>query len=245
MPYQIIFIGDHHDENLVQQWVADLVRQFSREGRHVAIANEWFSPFENEKLKAFASGATDVEQFKDDVNWSKRIGFDFKNYELIYNAVKEQNGSLYGINMSKKFKKSISEDNVTAMTSSQRDFYNHLDLNVTAHQQLVAPFLNHCKQSKGVEECQKRMYRVQVAWDSYMADQSVLLAQKLLKDEKAVLIVFVGSMHLAHGLGVNMRFARQSDLPFVTLLPHDRSEKSIMHGTSDYIFLYDAKEVQR
>jgi uncharacterized iron-regulated protein len=244
-PYRVIFVGDHHDEAEVQHFVAKLITMLADHGKKIHCANEWFTPQENALLKSYTSGDINASTLKQKSLWSQRVGFDFKNYELIYKSVKEVNGSLYGINLSKSFQKLISKNTKVEMTWEQQEFLNHLDVNVTAHKELIAPYLHHCKQAKSVALCTERMYRVQVAWDSYMGHQSAQLANSLIKEQNAVLIVFVGAMHLSNALGVNLRFARESNLPFVTLLPRADTEHTVNSAEADYLFLYQAKEDER
>lgn len=239
--YQIIFIGDYHDETAVQEFVARFITNNSKK---IHVANEWFTPKHNELLDDYCRGDVNASVLRDDINWTKKVGYDFKNYASIYKSVKDAKGKLYGINMSRAFRKKISDQNISSMSSKEKLFFDSLDLNVTAHQQLVSPYLDHCKHSKNISICKDRMYRVQVAWDSYMGHESALLAQNILADNNSVLIVFVGAMHLSQSLGVNMRFARESNMPFVTLLPHSDKELSVRHGDAEYIFFYDDNETK-
>ncbi len=240
-PYRVIFIGDYHDEKEVQEFVVKFIAASSKK---VHVANEWFTPEHNKLLNDYIEGDINASVLSADVNWTKQVGYDFKNYELIYESVKDAKGKLYGINMSKKFRKKISDQNLSAMSKEEREFFNTLDLHVNAHQQLVSPYLDHCKHSKNISTCKKRMYRVQVAWDSYMGHESSLLANSILKDKESILIVFVGAMHLSQSLGINMRFARENNLPFVTLLPLSNKELSVEHGEADYMFFYDNNETK-
>ncbi len=64
------------------------------------------------------------------------------------------------------------------------------------------------------------------------------LTHKVLATEKDKLIVFAGSMYLTYGLGINMRFARMTNEPFVTILPQKNSVSEIPTGYSDFLFLY-------
>lgn len=243
-PYQVIFIGDHHQSVNAHKEVVELLNGLSDDGYTLALANEWFSPRENMLLEQYVDGKLDSNGSKA-LEWGKRTGYDFNLSEPIYSAVIANHGKLYGINMDKAFKTMVSEQNITAMNDEQRRFYESLDLNVSVHQQLLSPFFSHChhlKKGETQEECTARMYRVQVAWDSMMGEESAKLAQNLKANEK--LIVFVGAMHLESGLGVNLRFSRMTNIPFVTVLPMPRSEEaqqalSVDLGSSDLIYLYN------
>lgn len=242
-PYEVIFVGDHHHSANAHKVVTELVNGLSGRGYRIALANEWFTPKDNALLQRYVDGELDSNGSKA-LNWKKKVGYDFNLTEPIYSAVIANGGKLYGINMEKSFKKMVSEQNITAMSEEQKEFYDSLDLNVSAHQQLLAPFFNHChniKSGESVQACSERMYRVQVAWDSMMGRESAKLAEKLEENEK--LIVFVGAMHLESALGANLRFARLSTKPFVTVQPVRKDMKlhkalPVDVGSSDLVYLY-------
>ncbi|MEA3372599.1 MAG: ChaN family lipoprotein [Campylobacterota bacterium] len=244
-PYQIIFVGDHHDSSESHAFTAGLIGELDQKGYRIHLANEWFSPEDNALLSEYADKKFNDGNFTKKIAWKKKAGYDFELFAPIYHAVQEADGELYGINLSKAFQKRISDQNISGMSESEKVFYDTLDLNVSAHQQMLSPFFSHCHRLKKVETqeaCQGRMNRVQVAWDTMMARESAVLADTVLKTKKDKLIVFAGSMHLAYSLGVNLRFGRYSDLPYVTILPEVRSDSGMEHGLADYLFLYSSKQ---
>ncbi len=245
-PYKVIFVGDHHSSANAHKIVIELIDGLSRSGFNVLLANEWFSPADNALLREYVDGRLDANVSKA-LDWKKRSGYDFNLSKPVYDTIIANHGSLYGINMSREFEKKISDQNLSAMSNKERLFYDQLDLNVSVHKAMLSPFFSHChslKNGESQQQCSERMYRVQVAWDTMMGEESAKLAQMLKADEK--LIVFVGAMHLESGIGANMRFARKTDTPSVTILPWPKStqEKNIIDvglGSSDLIYLYDAE----
>ena len=238
-PYPVLFLGDHHKSEALHAFAASLIEGLSRRGYRVHLANEWFSPADNALLDTYASGAIDDGNFTKKVEWKTKAGYDFDLFAPIYHAVREGGGKLYGVNLSKAARKKISDANLTGMDEAELAFYRSLDLNVSAHRQMVAPFMKHCTQQSDTRNCEERMYRVQVAWDSKMGQESARLAQRVLTTPREKLIVFVGAMHLNRDLGVNMRFSRLSYLPHVTILPALHTSMGYLHGTADFLYLLD------
>ena len=243
-PYRVIFVGDHHHSADAHKVLIELIEELSGRGYTIALANEWFTPQDNALLKQYAAGELEGNVTKA-LGWKKRVGYDFNLSKPIYDAVIANKGALYGINMSRAFKKMISDQNLSGMSMEERRFYDGLDLNVSAHKTMLSPYFNHCHSLKDGESqaaCSERMYRVQVAWDTMMGQESAKLSEKLAADEK--LIVFVGAMHLENGLGANLRFARVSNEPFITLIPVPKKAKQQDEidahlGRSDLLYLYD------
>ena len=240
-PYKVIFVGDHHDSAHAHKVMLTLIKGLSKRGYKVSLANEWFTPEENSLLDDFRAGNLDNNASKA-LGWKKRAGYDYNLTEPLYDAIIKEDGRLYGINMDKKFKTLISDQNLSGMDAEQKAFYMRLDLNVTAHQQLLRPYFEHChshRKDENAKMCSERMYRVQVAWDSMMGEESAKLAKKLGKDEK--LIVFIGAMHLEGKLGANLRFTRESNIPSITILPYQKDSATVVdieNGSSDLIYFY-------
>jgi len=245
-PYRVVFVGDHHAESVMHMRFADLITLMAEQSRHVMLANEWFTPEDDTALSQYAAGSLEGN-FTSVVDWQKKAGYAFDSYAPVYDAVRRANGALYGINMDKAFQHAISDQDETNMTTAQKAFVHTLDMNLSAHRAMLAPFFSHCHakhKNESAADCSERMYRVQVAWDSYMARQSAVLAEGELKKDADVLIIFAGAMHLAYGVGINARFARLSGEPFVTILPVPEGISSADVGEADFLLFYrrDKKE---
>jgi uncharacterized iron-regulated protein len=240
--YSVIFIGDHHDCKALHVSISKIITKLAKRGYNISLANEWFTPFDNKLLREYTDGIIGDEEFQKKIEWKKKSGYPFDSFAPIYRAVIDANASLYGINLTKKERKLISEQNLSAMSEDLRLFYDNLDLNTSSHKALLAPFFQHCHSKKREEDsltCKQRMYRVQVAWDSKMAQESAKLAKKVLKTKKDKLIVFAGAFHLESHLGINMRFARHNPSLQVTLLPYPKPQEAIDMGYSDFVLFYD------
>lgn len=238
--YRVIFLGDHHLSDSLHREQAALLDALGQGGRHVLLANEWFTPQDNALLAHYADG-TYEGNFTAEIGWEKKAGYPFSSYAPLYESVRKNEGRLLGVNMDKAFQKALSENNLTAFTEEQRTFYEGLDMNLTAHRTLLAPFFSRCHAKKPGEDeaaCLERMYRVQVAWDSFMGAQSARIAAARLKSPDDVLVVFAGAMHLAYGVGINARFARLSDEPFITILPVPEGTPSADIGEADFLLFY-------
>lgn len=239
-PYQVIFIGDHHPQEDLHKKIAELITSLSAKNVKVHLANEWFYPSDERTLSAFTNNDINESQFLKDIQWEKRLTYyPYSSFKPMYEAVKKSKGKLHGINLSKKQRQKISDQNLSAMTKEDLAFNKSLDLNVSVHQQLVMPYLRHChapKKGESLEACAQRMYRVQVAWDSKMALESYKLAQPLKENEK--LLVFAGSMHMENGLGIPLRFSRLSKLPALSIIPVDSQTKEVPHALGNFLIFY-------
>ncbi len=242
--YPVIFLGDFHSSDFVHRFSADLIEALGKEYR-VHLANEWFSPDQNEQLSFFLEKKLDKNEFLKKVGWKERIGYQYESFESIYTKLQSVKGEMYGINLSEEERSRISLLQTEQMNEDERRFYESLDMDVTIHQKMVRPYLSHCHaplKDEDEQKCIERMYRVQVAWDEKMGQESALLAKNVLQGPKDKLIVFIGAMHLSSGLGANMRFARYSHKPFVTILPCVK--RRVEQGLADYLYYVDPLKVE-
>lgn len=243
-PYSVIFIGDHHSEDALHQNIASLITALAQSKITVKLANEWFYPEDDKILDAFSNGSIGEEEFLKQIEWKKRLKYyNYSSFKPIYEAVKSSNGQLYGINLSKQARKKISDQNLSAMDQNERVLNDGLDLNVTSHRNFIMPFFSHChapKPNESLEECRRRMYRVQVAWDTKMALESYKLSKQLNKNEK--LIVLAGSIHIENKLGIPLRFARLGNVPTLSIIPVTKETKEVTNGVGDYLLFYQPKK---
>ncbi len=240
-PYDVIFIGDNHGSDMVHNFVANTITKLSQKGYRIHLANEWFTPKDNKLLARYSAKEFDDASFIKKFNWKGKLNSKFESYLPIYRAIRESNGMLYGINLSKQQRRFISNTAFGDMSEEDFDFYNSLDVNVYAHRAMLSSFFSTCHKAKAGEsdqECIERIYRVQVAWDAQMGRESAKLAKEVLKTPQDKLIVFVGALHMAYGLGVNLRFARESNLPFVNIIPLLWNVNSVEIGGADFVYLY-------
>jgi len=244
--YSIIFVGDHHNNKKTHKFFENFLKELDKKGYNLNLANEWFTPNHNELLKDFTDGKLDGIRLKERRYWDEFTKYKWEYLEPLYETIKNNGGNLFGMNISKEDRKKISLNQFEKMSKEDKSFYDTLDLNVSAYRQLVMPYLKHCNQmpstSKSVEPCELRMYRVQVTWDTYMANNVNKIANNVLKTPKDKLIVFVGAMHIEQNLGIPLRFSRLSNLPFITISNEKidtKKDLKIDTNKADIVYIYN------
>ncbi|MCV6607887.1 MAG: ChaN family lipoprotein [Campylobacterales bacterium] len=245
--YPVIFVGDDHDTKKTHEFFKSFLDELGKNGYKIHLANEWFTPEHNSLLKEFTDKKIDTQTLKTKREWDKFTRHRWDLVSPLYESVRDSGGRLYGVNISKKDRKKISLRKFNEMSSKEKAFYDSLDLQVSGHRSLVMPYFNHCHKmkTKTKESCSERMYRVQVTWDSYMAQESYKIGKKVLKTNKDKLIVFAGAMHVEYGLGIPLRFARLSNLPYYIFTNHQIDQKqktTIDPQRANGIFLYKKEE---
>ncbi|QKF82834.1 ChaN family lipoprotein [Halarcobacter ebronensis] len=242
--YPIIFVGDHHNNEKTHKFFENLLKELDKQGYNLNLANEWFSPNHDKLLKDYTDGKLDGIRLKERRHWDEFTKYKWEYVEPLYETIKANGGRLYGINLTKESRKKISLKEFDKMSKEEKTFYDSLDLTVSAHRQLIMPFMQHCKKlkEKSDEPCEERMYRVQVAWDTYMAENIAKLSKDIIKTSKDKLLVFVGAMHLEKRVGIPLRFSRLSNLPFF-IISNEKVDKEndlkIDTDKADAVYIYE------
>lgn len=241
--YKVIFVGDHHNNVSTHKFFTKVLENLAKKGYKLNLASEWFSPTHNNILEKYAKGEILSKELKEKRKWEKFTKYKWEIVEPLYETIKNSKGKIYGINLTKKQRSKISLKADLKMSKKEKLFYETLDLKVFAHKNLVKPYFSHCSKMKikSSEPCEERMYRVQVAWDTYMAEQSNILARKVLKNENDKLIIFAGAMHIEEGLGIPLRFSRINNTAFTSISNYKISEDKdilIPINKADILYLY-------
>jgi len=246
--YPVIFVGDHHNTYKTHKFFESFINELAKKGYKLNLVNEWFLVEQNKILQDYTNNKFGTDILKEKINWDKFSKFKWEYVSLLYEAIKKNDGRLYGMNISKENREKISLKQFDKMSKEEREFYDSLDLSVSAHKQLVFPYLEHCEKMKSIstEACLDRMYRVQVAWDTYMAQNVAKLSKELIKSKKDKLLVFVGALHIEQNVGIPLRFARLSNLPFISISNekiNKNEDLKINHNKADIVYIY-ADETQ-
>ncbi len=242
--YPIIFIGDKHNNNKTHEFFLNFLKELLKKNYNLYLANEWFTINHNTLLNNYINNKINNIELKEKRNWNNDVGYKWNLVKPIYETIKNSGNKLYGINISKKDKEKISLKDFKTMSKELKIFYKKLDFKVSSHQSLIMPFLKNCYQHNSIksnENCEKRMYRIQVAWDTFMAEECNRIANKVIKTKKDKLIIFAGELHINYGVGIPLRFSRLNNLPSYIISNEEYIEKKILQinlNKANTLFIY-------
>lgn len=242
--YPVIFMGDHHNKLKTHEFFYLFLEGLVSHGYRIHLANEWFTPSNNILLQKYIDNKITAKELREKRHWDEEISTRWTLVEKLYALVKKSKGGLYGINLTNEKRTKISLKLFENMNQDEKHFFDMLDLNNTMHKYRVMPMFRHCKYMPqvGSEPCEERMYRVQVAWDTYMAKQSAKLTLDVLKTEKDKLIIFAGSFHVDREIGIPLRFEKLSDVDFFIIsnkvLRKENNSTTIKNIKADAVFVY-------
>jgi uncharacterized iron-regulated protein len=222
---RLIFMGEHHGDPRSQAAQLRLLRLLQERGRPVTVALEMFPPQADPALDAWRQGKLTEQQFVEQSRWYETWGFPWRAYRNLFLALRDAHLPLYGINADDATRAAVRENKLDSLTPALREEVGSLDLTVLPHRDYLLDSLRESghRGSGGEGESRlapespafQRLQRVQVLWDRLMGVRAARLAEA--QPPPGVVVVILGSGHVAHGLGANLQAARVTYLPLLSV----------------------------
>lgn len=218
---RLIFLGEIHDEPRSHAFQAQVLRALIASGRAVTVALEMFPPAADEALRAWSAGEGDELEFLARSGWYDRWGYPWAVYRDLFLLFREHRLPLRGINATREERGAARKGELTPELAAE---LGALDLSVAPHRDFLLDALNGAGHGDGLAPDSPKFLayrRVQALWDQVMGRRAARLARDLAAAEpvRGVVVVLIGSGHLAHGLGANLWAARAApNLPRLTAI---------------------------
>jgi uncharacterized iron-regulated protein len=248
---RLVFLGEHHADPRSQAFEVRALHMLLAQKRPVSVALEMFPPQSNAALDAWRHGKLTEAEFVEQSHWYETWGFPFAAYRAVFQLLREGQVSTYGVNVDDATRKAVRESAPGQLPEPLRSEIGGLDLEVAPHTQFLLDSLRDAghdspggagltADSPGFQ----RMQRIQVLWDTVIGERAARLAESGPPD--GVVVVLLGSGHVAYGLGANLRAARISSLPQLSMWddladPQSLDAKGRVRvpvGTADWVRIY-------
>ena len=227
---RILLIGELHtskESHRVQRQVIDALH---RAGRRVIIGLEMFPYTAQGPLDRWSRGAAEgptpmsEEAFIKESAWYLHWGYNFGYYRDIFLFARDHGLRMVGVNAPREVISAVRKKGLRNLAPDEaRQLPADIDTDNAEHLTLFKAFLGGGDVTHGGaggtnEQTWKGMLAAQTAWDATMAFHAVK-AWREAKDEQAIVVVLVGSGHVAYGLGIERQARRWFDGEVSTLIP--------------------------
>ncbi|MFH1058018.1 MAG: ChaN family lipoprotein [Pseudomonadota bacterium] len=223
---QVVIVGETHDHPGHHAVQLDFLKKMHASGRPLAVGVEWLDAAAQPACDEFSAGRIDLQQFVQRVDWEHAWGFPLELYAPILEYVAANRLPLIALNAPLASVRQIARQGLGSLSPAQRaQLAPALDLDDPAYREMIAgQFAMHAVSGERADN----FFAAQVARDDTMAHR---LAQALAPwpDSGRRAVVFTGSGHLVHGLGLPPRIARR--LPgahIITVLPVEAGQAAAM-----------------
>jgi uncharacterized iron-regulated protein len=240
-PARLVFVGEQHTNPAVHEAQRRLIADLLAAKRKVLVGLEMFPYTVQPVLDRWNRGELTEDEFIRESHWYKHWGFDWRYYREIF-LLRAQGARFFAVNTPREV--------ITAVRKKGRDKLSpeeaaHLppkiDTGSEEHRRLFKAYFGEGEATHAMSDAAiEGMFQAQCAWDATMA-WNALRALQADPDPSAVMVVLLGSGHVAFGLGAPRQAAGYASVPMATVIPvpladDDGTHARVRASYADYVW---------
>ena len=201
---KVLFVGESHTDVEFHKVQLRVVQELQKRGRQVLVGLEMYPVTEQQWLDRWHSDKALTEDgFLKDSHWYKNWGYHWNYYRDIFLFARQSGIRMFGVNVPRPVVQTMRTKGYDALTPEQQAMLPaRIDTDDAEHQKLFRAFFGSSDSLHGnmSDAMFQGMYRAQCTWDAAMGWNALQALQKH-GGEKAIVVVLIGSGHVAYGLG--------------------------------------------
>jgi uncharacterized iron-regulated protein len=238
---KLVFVGESHTDIEFHNVQLRVIQELQKRGRQVLVGLEMYPVPEQRWLDRWASDTTLTEEaFLDESHWYRNWGYHWRYYRDIFLFARASGIRMFGVNLPRSAVQTVRMKGFEALPPEQRALLPaRIDLESAEHQKLFRAFFGSEDALHGnmPEPMFQAMYRAQCAWDAAMGWNAVQ-ALRNAGGEKAIMVVLIGSGHVAYGLGAERQAKLWFDGKTASVIPipiaEEAGEKPVSRVQASY-----------
>jgi uncharacterized iron-regulated protein len=227
---RILLIGETHTSRESHRVQFQVIEALHRAGRRVIIGLEMYPYTAQPALDRWSRGAVggpapmSEEAFIKESQWYLHWGLHFGYYRDIFLFARDNGLRMIGVNAPREVIAAVRKKGLRNLSAEEaRQIPADIDADNAEHMTLFKAHFGGGDATHGgaggtSESAWKDMLGAQAAWDATMAFHAVK-AWREAKDERAIVVVLVGSGHVAYGLGIARQARRSFDGEVSSVIP--------------------------
>ena len=206
----LLFLGESHTSAEFHRVQLQVIRELHRAGRKVLVGLEMFPVAEQPALDLWNGGTLSEAEFVEKSRWYRNWGYHWNYYRDIFLFCRDAKIPLHGVNVPRELVSDVRKKGFDGLTAEQKALLPpKIDVENADHRRLFKAFFEESDSMHSAsmpEAMWDGMFRAQCTWDAAMAWNAVA-ALKKANDPNAVMVVLIGSGHVAYGLGAQRQAA--------------------------------------
>jgi uncharacterized iron-regulated protein len=202
-PVSLVFLGESHTDIEFHRVQLRVLEELRKRGRTVMIGLEMYPAGEQAMLDRWVGEAGLSEaDFLQQSRWYHNWGYHWEYYRAIFRFARENGARMFGLNVPRKVVQTARTQGLEALTPEQRALLpERIDTDSEEHRTLFKAFFSaEDMHGQLPPEMFEGMFRAQCTWDGAMAHNAIQ-ALRAAKGERPIMVVLIGSGHVAYGLG--------------------------------------------
>ncbi len=238
---RVVYVGESHNSLPMHQIQARIIRALFAQGQDLSIGLEMFTEERQSYLNQWSLGLLSEEEFVREAEWYIAWNFNYDYYADIFNASRDLNIPLYGLNAPRTLISKIRMRGWDALNEKEKILIPEPDLSHEGHRQLIrAVFADmdmpHQMKGAGLDKVFESLYRAQSAWDEIMAYNVV----RALEWNERRMVVLAGAGHCWYNLGINRRLYEKKNWSYRTVIcvviPKGETAVTVSRGLADFVW---------
>jgi uncharacterized iron-regulated protein len=242
----ILFVGESHTDMEFHRVQLRVIQELHRRGRTVIVGLEMYPARAQGWLDRWVSDdALSEEDFVEQSHWYRSWGYHWNYYRDIFVFARRNRIRMVGVNVPREVVQTVRREGFEALTPGQKALLPaRVDAENAEHQRLFRAFFGDEDSLHGnmPEPMFRGMFRAQCTWDAAMGWNAVR-ALEGSDARDAIVVVLVGSGHVAYGLGAERQARLWFDGRTASLIPVPIADRdapeplgSVRASYADYVW---------
>ncbi len=218
---ELLFVGESHTDMDVHRVQRRVIEALVERGRTVLIGLEMYPYTEQRFLEQWVDGLFTEKGFVEVSDWYKNWGYHWGYYREIFLLARDHGIRMVGVNTPRDVISAVRRKGFENLSEEEaRHIPPRIDTDNEQHLQLFKSYFegDDGMHSSMSEEQWKAMFAAQCTWDATMAYNSVRALQST-EDPDAIMVVLIGSGHVAYGLGIERQAGLWFEGPMASIVP--------------------------
>ncbi|MEI6669185.1 MAG: ChaN family lipoprotein [Acidobacteriota bacterium] len=218
---KVVFVGESHTDLAFHRVQLQVIQQLQQRGRDVLIGLEMYPYTEQAGLDVWNQGRQTEKEFVAASQWYKNWGYHWNYYRDIFLFAREKGIKMYAVNTPRDVVTAVRKKGFKNLTPEEAArIPQTVDITSEEHKQLFRAFfagedsMMHTMSGAMFDG----MFAAQCTWDASMGYNAVQ-ALKKFGGPKSVMVVLIGSGHVAYGLGIQRQAALWFDGKMASIIP--------------------------
>jgi uncharacterized iron-regulated protein len=235
---RLLLIGESHTTADFHRVQLRVIRALQESGRRVVIGLEMFPYTEQKSLDNWRDGLLTEAGFLQLARWYEFWGYNWDYYRDIFLYARDNRIPMYGVNAPRAVVTAVREKGIDQLADADKQHVPpHVDIDSTDHLTFFKASFDEDNSMHGSmpESMLKGMQAAQATWDATMGYNSVQVLKAV--PAGSIMVVMVGSGHVAYGVGIEHQAKQWFDGKITTLIPvpvQDSEEKPVTDVKASY-----------
>ncbi len=221
---RLLLIGEEHTSTEFHGVQYRVLSALIGSGRHVMIGLEMYPYTEQRFLDQWRDAAVTEEEFLRASRWYENWGYNWLYYRDIFWLARQGHAPMFAVNTPREIVSAVRKKGLANLTPEEAAHIpKDIDVSSADHMTFFKTTFED-QQGGSVhggdmpDEMWMNMLSAQATWDATMGFNAVQ-ALKQANDPKAIMVVLVGSGHVAYGLGIERQARKWFDGQITSLIP--------------------------